>query len=50
MTNDSQLINLNIVNGKGSSVLYLINTFEIINNEKVPFEFYDRKNVMFVRL
>ena len=43
MTNNSQLINLNIGTGKGLSVLDLINTFEIINNVKVPFIFADRR-------
>jgi len=43
MTNDSQLINLNIGTGQGYSVLDLIKTFEIINNVKVPFIFSDRR-------
>ena len=43
MTNNSQLINLNIGTGQGHSVLNLINTFEIVNNVKVPFIFSDRR-------
>ena len=43
MTNDSQLINLNIGTGQGYSVLDLIKTFELINNVKVPFIFSNRR-------
>ena len=41
--NDPQLLTLNIGTGKGSSVLELIKTFEIVNNVSVPFEFEKRR-------
>ena len=43
MSNDSQLLTLNIGTGQGYSVLDLIKTFELINNVKVPFIFSDRR-------
>jgi len=43
MTNNSQLINLNIGTGHGHSVLDLIKTFELVNNVKVPFIFSSRR-------
>ncbi len=41
--NNPQLLTLNIGTGKGSSVLELIKTFEIVNNVSVPFEFDKRR-------
>ncbi len=41
--NASQIIKLNIGTGKGSSVLELIKTFEIVNKVKVPYEFESRR-------
>ena len=43
MSNNSQLINLNIGTGHGHSVLDLIKTFELVNNVKVPFIFSSRR-------
>ena len=41
--NDSQIINLNLGTGKGTSVLELVKTFEKINNVKVPYVFTNRR-------
>ncbi len=38
-----KLINLNIGTGKGTSVLELINTFEKVNNIKIPWKFVQRR-------
>ena len=43
ITNNSQLINLNIGTGIGHSVLDLIKTFEKVNNVEVPFVFTNRR-------
>ena len=40
---DSQIINLNLGTGKGTSVLELINTFERVNNIEIPIEFGERR-------
>ena len=39
MKNNNQLINFNLGTGLGTSVLELVNTFEKVNNIKIPFEF-----------
>ena len=41
--NETKILTLNIGTGKGSSVLELIKTFEIVNNVSVPFEFEKRR-------
>ena len=41
--NKSQILNLNIGTGRGISVLQLVNTFEKINNVKIPVEFVNRR-------
>tara|TARA_Y100001968_G_scaffold5736_1_gene5031 strand:- start:268 stop:1299 length:1032 start_codon:yes stop_codon:yes gene_type:complete len=38
-----QLINLNLGTGRGTSVLELINTFQRVNNVKVPYSFTSRR-------
>tara|TARA_B100000886_G_scaffold337886_1_gene299583 strand:+ start:33557 stop:34603 length:1047 start_codon:yes stop_codon:yes gene_type:complete len=43
MKNDSQIINLNLGTGKGTSVLELVKIFEKINNVKVPYVFTKRR-------
>ena len=43
LNNNAQFLNLNIGTGKGTSVLELVNTFEQINNLKVPFKFSERR-------
>ena len=42
--NSSKFINLNLGTGRGTSVLELINTFEKVNNIKVPYSFSSRRN------
>ena len=39
LKNGNQIINLNLGTGIGTSVLELVNTFERVNNIKIPFEF-----------
>ena len=39
----SQVINLNLGTGKGTSVLELINTFQNVNKIKIPFVFTNRR-------
>ncbi len=39
----SQVVNLNLGTGKGTSVLELINTFENVNKLKIPFVFTSRR-------
>ena len=39
----SKNINLNLGTGRGTSVLELINTFEKVNNVKIPYEFVSRR-------
>tara|TARA_B100000700_G_C14927569_1_gene800262 strand:- start:67 stop:1116 length:1050 start_codon:yes stop_codon:yes gene_type:complete len=39
----SKVLNLNLGTGKGTSVLELINTFQEVNNVKVPYIFSDRR-------
>ena len=41
--NPAQILNLNIGTGKGTSVLELIKTFEIVNNVRIPYSFVDRR-------
>tara|TARA_B100001250_G_C19755910_1_gene770090 strand:- start:18 stop:1073 length:1056 start_codon:yes stop_codon:yes gene_type:complete len=41
--NKSQIINLNLGTGSGTSVLELVNTFETVNSIQVPFEFTGRR-------
>ena len=41
--NDPQLINLNIGNGKGISVLEFITNFESANKCSIPYKFYERR-------
>ena len=41
--NNNHIINLNLGTGLGTSVLELINTFERINNIKIPIEFASRR-------
>ncbi len=41
--NDSQIINLNLGTGKGTSILELVNTFERVNNIKIPIEVSSRR-------
>ena len=38
-----KIINLNIGTGKGTSVLELINTFEKVNHQKIPWKFVERR-------
>ena len=42
-SNPSQILNLNIGTGRGSTVLELIKTFERVNNISVPYSFVDRR-------
>ena len=39
----SQILNLNLGTGKGTSVLELIENFQIANNIKIPYKFVDRR-------
>ena len=41
--NKSQIINLNLGTGNGTSVLELVKTFEKVNNIKIPYEFTSRR-------
>ncbi len=41
---DAQIINLNLGTGKGTSVLELINTFEMVNSCKINYDFTDRRD------
>ena len=43
ISNDPQVINLNIGTGEGTSVLELVKKFNEVNNCKIPFEFSDRR-------
>jgi len=43
LMNESNLLNLNLGTGIGTSVLELIHTFEEVNNVKVPYEFASRR-------
>ena len=43
LLNEPQIINLNLGTKKGTSVLELINTFEDVNNIKVPYEYSSRR-------
>ena len=38
-----QILNLNLGTGKGTSVLELINTFQVVNNVKIPYCFEERR-------
>ena len=42
-SNPPQILNLNIGTGRGSTVLELINTFEKVNNLKIPYSFVGRR-------
>ncbi len=42
--NKPEILNFNLGNGRGYSVLELIKTFEEVNNVKVPYEFAPRRN------
>ena len=44
LNNNSQLINLNLGTGKGTSVLSLIKTFEEVNTVNIPYEFVQRRS------
>ena len=41
--NDPQLISFNLGTGKGTSVLSLINTFEKVNNVRIPYEYVKKR-------
>ena len=41
---DAQIINLNLGTGKGTSVLELINTFEMVNSCKINYDFTARRD------
>ena len=43
MRNKPQIFNFNLGTGKGYSVLELIKTFEKVNNVKIPYEFFPRR-------
>ena len=43
LRNNGQIININLGTGKGSTVLDLINSFQSINNVKIPYEFSERR-------
>ena len=43
MNEKPQIISLNLGTGLGNSVLDLVNTFEQVNNIKIPYEFVDRR-------
>tara|TARA_Y100001968_G_scaffold257763_1_gene244581 strand:- start:95 stop:1156 length:1062 start_codon:yes stop_codon:yes gene_type:complete len=43
LNHKTQLLNLNLGTGKGTSVLELINTFEAVNNVKIPYIFDERR-------
>ncbi len=43
LKNKSKILNLNLGTGKGTSVLELVNTFEKVNNVKVPYDFVSRR-------
>ena len=40
---ENKIINLNLGTGKGTSVLELVNTFEMVNNIKIPYEIANRR-------
>lgn len=42
--NESQIVTLNLGTGIGTSVLQLINTYEKVNNIKIPFQFVHRRS------
>ncbi len=44
INNEPQIVNLNLGTGIGTSVLQLLNTYEKVNNVKIPFEFVDRRS------
>ena len=41
--NKNQIVNVNLGTGVGTSVLELVNTFERVNNVKIPFEYAGRR-------
>ena len=43
INNDSQLINLNLGTGIGTSVLELINTYQMVNKVKIPYQFVEKR-------
>ena len=43
ISNDPQVINLNIGTGEGTSVIELVKKFNEVNNCKIPYEFSDRR-------
>tara|TARA_B100000965_G_scaffold280847_1_gene238723 strand:- start:691 stop:1740 length:1050 start_codon:yes stop_codon:yes gene_type:complete len=43
LVENPQLLSLNLGTAKGTSVLELINTFEMVNNIKIPYEFTERR-------
>lgn len=43
LKNKAQILNLNLGTGRGTSVLELINTFQEINNIKIPYEIKSRR-------
>lgn len=43
LSSKPQILNLNIGTGKGTSVLKLINTFQEVNNVKIPYSFAERR-------
>tara|TARA_Y100000589_G_scaffold331513_1_gene385397 strand:+ start:594 stop:1649 length:1056 start_codon:yes stop_codon:yes gene_type:complete len=44
INNQPQIVNLNLGTGIGTSVLQLINTYEKVNNIKIPFQFVQRRS------
>ena len=44
LDNSPQLINFNLGTGCGTSVLELINTFELVNKVRIPYEISSRRN------
>tara|TARA_E500000331_G_scaffold347991_1_gene388936 strand:+ start:580 stop:1632 length:1053 start_codon:yes stop_codon:yes gene_type:complete len=44
LNHEPQIINFNLGTGKGTSVLELINMFELVNDIKIPYEFSSRRD------
>ena len=42
-SNNSQIININLGTGIGTSVLELLNTFQQVNNIEIPYVFKERR-------
>ena len=43
ISNDSQIVNLNLGTGIGTSVLELINTYQTVNKVKIPYQFVEKR-------